>query len=95
MVLPKWHTLGPIIAGITIGTILVVAQMFEYYEPLWRATTAGPYTYIMRRNPWVLPAMALPVMGLAVWRIPFYWWGRILLVWVVGGLWFIAGHVFW
>ena len=95
IVKPKWHILGPVLGGLGAATVVVVVLMFEYYEPLWKATTGEPYTHIMRRNPWVLPTLAFPLMGLAVWKVPFHWWGRVLLVWVVGGLWFLAGHVFW
>lgn len=95
--MPKFNrkVLTITLAVLLVATVLTAALMFEYYEPLYEETTGEPYTHIMRRNPWLLPAIAFPVMGAAVWRVPFQWWGRILLVWVVGGLWFLAGHIYW
>jgi hypothetical protein len=70
-------------------------MLARLYEAIWQRTTQEPWTYIMRRNPLLLlvPATAL-VLALAI-RLSFTWKGRVVLALTVGGIAFLAGHVFW
>ena len=91
---PTWR-IGAVVGGIVLaGLLTVLFFALNFYEPVWSRTTGRPWTYIMRDNTWLLPAFLFPVISLAVWRVPFAWWGRILLVGITIGLTLIAEHVF-
>ena len=81
--------------SLTAGTLTLTLFMFTSYTWLWESTTGRPYTYIMRDHPWLLPFLALPAASALVARVPFTWRGRVTVVWLVGLVMFLAGHVYW
>lgn len=91
-----WKKLGPTIGGLALFvTLLVVFMLAAYDQWLIPSTTQEPWTDIMRENVWILPSIAIPILGLAAWGIPFFYWGRVTLVVSTGLIFFLAGHVYW
>ena len=39
------------------------------YAALWRNTTGEPYTFIMRRHPWLLPVALIPLLLLSAFGL--------------------------
>ena len=78
-----------IVAGVFGGWLIVV------YEWSWTHVGGEPWTFIMRRNPWIWPA------GIAVLFIPAsrYLPLRLWVRWVYGVflllMGFVGGHVYW
>ena len=72
-----------------------LARLNSAYELVWSNTAGKPYTFIMRDNTWLFPLFAVPGIVLTAYRLPQRIWARASLVWVVFGLGFLAGHVYW
>lgn len=90
-----WTRFGPRIGWLLAVTVVVVLFMLTGYTWLWESTTGLPYTHLMRNNPWLLPLLALPAVSLLVRQVEFTWRGRITVAWGIGGVMFLAGHVYW
>ena len=74
----------------------LVADVAKVYKFLWLNTTGEPYTYIMRRNPWLLLAPAAGLIALLRFIRLAHGepWGTVAIVFAVVVS-FLAGHVFW
>ena len=57
--------------------------------------TDEPYTFIMRRNGYLLLVPAFMIMILEIILLPHSWWARLTLWGSTGGLFFLMGHVLW
>lgn len=72
-----------------------LARLNDAYSQVWSNTTGRPYTFIMRDNTWLFPLLALPGVVLLAYWLPRRIWARTTLIWIVFGLGFVAGHVYW
>ena len=58
----------------------MIQSMSKAYEWAWRHTTGEPWTYIMRRRPWLLPVFLIPYLFVGLFGIflagHVYWGGR-------------------
>ncbi len=76
---------------------ILIKVVGSLYRCLWLSTTGEPYTYIMRRNPWMLIVPSVGVIALLGFlrrQLRGEWWDvvAIAMALVIG---FIGGHVFW
>ena len=103
--LRRWVISLILIASILVATFLVVAAYFpgdtylerleEAYVVLWANTAQRQFTDIMRENPWtyVIPAAGI-ILG-SGWLLPRKYYGRAVFTYIVFGIGFVGGHVFW
>jgi hypothetical protein len=88
-----------------LGTFLAIAatqpgdtlldRIHAAYQWLVENTTGQHYTELMRQNPWLYVVPAIWILIIAGWLLPRKYWGRAILIYIVFGLGFVAGHVFW
>lgn len=87
-------------AATVIGLILLLGALFSgwlavTYEAAWTQIGGEPWTFIMRRNPWIWPiAVAILWFPSARW-LPLRLWVRWIYGVVLLSLGFLGGHVFW
>ena len=97
--------LNPKAFGITLGLIVVVVGVVflglipgwtqDIYESMYTNTTGRPWTHVMRDQWWWLPLFASPFIALLAAFLPFRWWARVVLVFGIFFVGYLAGHVFW
>ena len=95
---PKRFKTGAIIlvaVVIAVIVLLVTGNLTSFYSWLIGWSTAGePYTYIMRRDPWIFWAIALVVVA-GLFFLPRQAVGRLYIMACVFTIGFLGGHVFW
>ncbi len=65
------------------------------YVDLWSSTAGEQFTPIMRDNPWIYIIPAVGIIAFLGAALPQRQYGRAVFMYVVFGLGFLAGHVFW
>ena len=58
---------------------LVMSCVASAYQWAWKHTTREPWTYVMRRNPWLLPLFLIPYMVIGLFGMVLaghVLWGR-------------------
>ena len=103
--LRRWTTSLAFIALILVATFFAVTAWFpgdsyfdkleQAYIVLWKSTTQKQFTDIMRENPLVYAIPAVGIVFLTGWQLPRKLWARALFAYVVFGIGFVGGHVFW
>ena len=103
--LRRWATSTVLIAIILGATFLIVTEYFPgdtyldrlqaAYVVLWTNTTQRQFTDIMRENAWMYVIPAVGVIFLFGWQLPRKFWGRAVFTYIVFGIGFVGGHVFW
>ena len=103
--LRRWTTSLAFIALILVATFFAVTALFpgdsyldrleEAYIVLWTNTTQRQFTDIMRENPHLYAIPAVGIVFLTGWQLPRKLWARALFAYVVFGIGFVGGHVFW
>ena len=103
--LRRWVISLIVIALILGATFLAVTSFFpgdtyvdrlgEAYIVLWTNTTQRQFTDIMREKPYLYLVPALGIIFLSGWQLPRRLWARAIFAYVVFGLGFVGGHVFW
>ena len=103
--LRRWVISLIVIALMSAATFLAVTSFFpgdtyvdrlgEAYVVLWTNTTQRQFTDIMREKPYLYLAPALSIIFLSGWQLPRRLWARAIFAYVVFGLGFVGGHVFW
>lgn len=100
-----WITYLVLIALLLVVTFLVVTAHFPgdtyidrveaAYEVIWRNTTQQQFTDIMRDNPWTFVIPAVGIVLISGWQLPRKSYGRAIFAYLVFGIGFVGGHVFW
>ena len=93
----RFKTGAIILVAVVIAVIvlLVTGNLTSFYSWLIGWSTAGePYTYIMRRDPWIFWAFALVVVA-GLFFLPRLAVGRLYIMACVFTIGFLGGHVFW
>ena len=103
--LRRWVQSLILIAIILVATFLVVTAFFPgdtylgrleaAYVVLWTNTTQNQFTDIMRERPWLYIIPAGGIIFVTGWQLPRRFWGRAIFAYVVFGIGFVGGHVFW
>ena len=94
------------VSGLVLAsTFLVVTAFFPgdtymdrleaAYVVLWTNTTQRQFTDIMRENPWLYIIPAAGVVFVSGWQLPRKYYARAIYAYVVFGIGFVGGHVFW
>ena len=92
--------------GLIIGaTFLAVVAFFPgdayldrlnaAYELMLNNTTRRQFTDIMRERPWLYLIPAVGVIFVSGWQLPRRFYGRAVYTYIVFGVGFVGGHVFW
>ncbi len=95
-----------VLIGLAIGaTFLLVTSLFpgdsflerlgSAYKVLWENTTQRQFTFIMRENPWLLIIPGGTIIFVSGLLLPLQYWARAGYVYLIFGIGFLAGHVFW
>jgi len=95
--MPAWQK---ILISVAIPTGIIVLGLIpgwtqSAYEWLWMNTAGEPFTYIMRRNPYLLFVPTFALLALLALCLPPRYWARVFLIWATYGLGLLAGHVVW
>ncbi|MDP6402090.1 MAG: hypothetical protein QF467_00910 [SAR202 cluster bacterium] len=103
--LGRWVLSLGLVAGLLGVTFLVVSAYFPgdtyltrlqaAYVVLWTNTTQQQFTDIMREKPWTYSIPAIGVIFISGWQLPRKFWGRAVFTYIVFGIGFVGGHVFW
>lgn len=103
--LRRWVLSLIVIALILAATFLAVTSFFpgetyfdrieEAYVVLWTNTTQRQFTDIMREKPYLYLVPVLGIIFLSGWQLPTRLWARAIFAYLVFGLGFVGGHVFW
>ena len=103
--LRRWVISLIVIALILAATFLAITSFFpgdtymdrlgKAYVVLWTNTTQRQFTDIMRDKPYLYVAPALGIIFVSGWQLPRRLWARAIFAYVVFGLGFVGGHVFW
>ncbi len=72
-----------------------IDRLTAAYDALWMNTTREQFTIIMQREPWLYIFPAGGVVFVSGWQLPRRYWGRAIYAYVVFGVGFVGGHVFW
>ena len=72
-----------------------IDRLGEAYIVLWTSTTQRQFTDIMREDPYLYAIPAVGIVFLTGWQLPRKLWARALFAYVVFGIGFVGGHVFW
>ena len=103
--LRRW-VISLVLFGLTLtATFLLVTAFFpgetylgrleEAYLVLWTNTTQKQFIDIMRENFWLYTIPAGGIVFLSGWQLPRKLWARALFAYIVFGIGFVGGHVFW
>ena len=103
--LGRWIISLGLIAVLVVLTFLAVTWFFPgntylerleaAYEVLWKNTTQRQFTDIMRKEPWLYIIPAGGIVLVSGWQLPRKYYGRAILTYIVFGIGFVGGHVFW
>ena len=103
--LRRWITFLVLVALVLGATFLIVTAYFPgetymdrlqaAYVVLWTNTTQKEFTDIMRENAWVYVVPAAGIILVSGWQLPRIYWGRAIFAYIVFGIGFVGGHVFW
>ena len=103
--LRRWVTSLVLIALLLAVTFLVVTAYFPgdtyidrleaAYEVIWENTTQEQFTDIMRDKPWTFIIPAAGIIFVSGWQLPRRFYGRAIFAYLVFGIGFVGGHVFW
>ena len=103
--LRRWVTSLVLIAVILGATLLIVTAYFPgetywasleaAYVVLWTNTTQEQFTDIMREKPWLYALPAVGIIFVSGWQLPRKFWARGIFTYIVFGIGFVGGHVFW
>ena len=101
----KWIISLILFGLVLVATFLVITALFPgdtyldrleaAYVVLWTNTTRQQFTDIMRENflLYIIPAGG--IVFLSGWQLPRQFWARALFAYIVFGIGFVGGHVFW
>ena len=95
--MPAWQKILVAVA-IPLGLVLVLlipGWTQAAYEWVWMNTVGEPFTFILRRNPYLLFLPAFGLLAVLAWCLPHRYWARVLLVWATYGMGLLGGHVIW
>ena len=103
--LGRWVT-SLLVIGIVLGaTFLAVTAFFPgdtywarleaAYVVLSTQTAQTQFTDIMRERPWLYIIPAGGIIFVTGWQLPRRFWARALFAYIVFGIGFVGGHVFW
>ena len=91
--------------GVAVTLVLVAAfgegddfieRLGDSYETIYNATTDGtPWTHIMRDDQLYFIVPALIILGVAGRLMGLGFANRAILMYIVAGIGFVGGHVFW
>ncbi len=105
LALRRWTISLTFIALILVATFFAVTALFpgdsyidrlgEAYIVLWTNTTQKQFTDIMREDPYLYAIPAVGIVFLTGWQLPKKLWARAIFAYVVFGIGFVGGHVFW
>ena len=94
-----------LIALLLAATFLAVTAFFPgetyldrleaAYVVLWTKTTQQQFTDIMRENPYLYAIPAVGIIFVSGWQLPRRFWARAIFTYIVFGIGFVGGHVFW
>jgi hypothetical protein len=101
----RWIVSLVLIAAVIVATVLTVTAFFPgeglvdkleaAYKLLWERTTRRQFTFIMRDRPWLYFIPSIGLLVISGWQLPYRYWGRALFLYIVFGIGFVGGHVFW
>ena len=103
--LRKW-ILSMVLIGLTVCATFLAATAFfpgdtyvekiqAAYLDLWTNTTRRQFTVVMQENPWLYIIPAGGIVFISGWQLPRRYYGRAIFMYIVFGLGFVGGHVFW
>ena len=72
-----------------------VEKIQAAYLDLWTNTTRRQFTVVMQENPWLYIIPAGGIVFISGWQLPRRYYGRAIFMYIVFGLGFVGGHVFW
>ena len=103
--LRKWVFSLILITVVVAATFLAVTTFFPgetylerleaAYVVLWTNTIQKQFTDIMRENPYLYAIPAIGIIFVLGWQLPRRFWARAIFTYVVFGIGFVGGHVFW
>ena len=103
--LRRWTRSLAFIALLLVATFFAVTAWFpgdsyfdkleQAYIVLWKSTTQKQFTDIMRQNPLLYAIPSVGIVFLTGWQLPRKLWARALFAYMVFGIGFVGGHVFW
>ena len=103
--LRRWIISLGLIALLLVITFFAVTAFFpgdtyidslgEAYVVLWANTTQRQFTDIMRDTPWLYLIPAAGIVFVSGWQLPRKFYGRAIYAYIVFGIGFVGGHVFW
>ena len=103
--LRRWTGSLALMAATVSATFLAITSYFPgasysdrlsaAYEALLDNTTRQDFTEIMRDEPWLYLVPAAGIIFVFGWLLPQRHWARAFYVYLVFGIGFVGGHVFW
>ncbi len=70
-------------------------RLEKAYVVLWTNTTQKEFTDIMLEKPWLYAIPAGGIIFVSGWQLPRKFCGRAIFAYIVFGLGFVGGHLFW
>ena len=103
--LRRWLVSLVVVALLVVTTFLAVTALFPgdtymdrlgaAYKVFWMNTTRKQFTLIMRENVWLYVIPAAGIVLISGWQFPRRYWARAIFAYMVFGIGFVGGHVFW
>ena len=70
-------------------------KLSDAYEFVWKNTTRTEFTDIMQDHPWTYVIPSIGILVISGWQLPRKYYGRAIFAYIVFGIGFVGGHVFW
>lgn len=103
--LQRWTISLALMAATVAATFLAITSYFPgesyrdrlsaAYQSLLDNTTRTEFTDIMREEPWLYVLPAVGIIFVFGWLLPQRLWARAFYTYLVFGIGFAGGHVFW
>ncbi len=103
--LQRWIISLVLVAATGAVTFLAITSYFPgetygdrlsaAYQALQDNTTRQEFTEIMREEPWLYTLPAIGIIFVLGWLLPQRQWARAFYTYLVFGVGFVGGHVFW